>query len=91
MRLQSLKVKLVACFFAISLSAAIVGFMANSSLGRVGALLDDATSELVPTMEVLGQLRFAFSQALYASHKGESSLLMRNDSMVDIGVSCGCR
>jgi methyl-accepting chemotaxis protein len=81
MRLQSLKVKLVACFFAISLSAAIVGFMANSSLGRVGALLDDATGELVPTLEVLGQLRFAFSQALYASHKGESSLLMRNDSM----------
>ena len=64
MRLQSLKVKLVACFFAISLSAALVGFMANSSLGRVGALLDDATGELVSTLEVLGQLRSAFSQAV---------------------------
>jgi methyl-accepting chemotaxis protein len=81
MRLQSLKFKLVACFVAISLSAAVVGLIASSSLGHVGKLLDFSTDELVPTLGVLGKIRFNFSQALYASHKGESSLLMKNDAM----------
>ena len=81
MRLQSLKVKLVACFVVISLAAAVIGLMASSALGRVGQLLDGATNELVPTLEVLGTIRFNFSQALYASHKGEASTLMKNDAM----------
>jgi methyl-accepting chemotaxis protein len=87
MHLKTLKVKLVACFFAISLSTALVGFLANSSLRRVGGLLDGATGELVPTLELLGQLRFGLSQALYASHKGESSLLMHNDQMIKAAAS----
>jgi methyl-accepting chemotaxis protein len=82
MRLKSLKFKLIGCFVAVSLSAALVGFMGSASLGHVGGLLDGATGKLVPTLDTLGTLRFAFSQMLYSSHKGESAALMKTESML---------
>ncbi|HTQ07428.1 MAG TPA: methyl-accepting chemotaxis protein [Polyangiaceae bacterium] len=87
MRFQSLKVKLVACFVAISLSAAVVGLMASTSLGRVGELLDGAGAELVPRIILLGKIRFNFAQLLYASHKGESATLMKTDAMLEVARS----
>jgi methyl-accepting chemotaxis protein len=82
MRLQSIKAKLIAAFVAISLSAAVVGVMGHSALSSVNHLLNGATSELIPTVDVLSAIRFNFSQALYASHKGESSLLMKNPAQM---------
>jgi methyl-accepting chemotaxis protein len=78
MRTNSLKVKLLVSFTVVSLSAGVVGLMGTSALDKVDALLTETTTQLVPTMDTLGEARFWFGQALYASHKGESSLLMKN-------------
>src|SRR6185295_797956 len=87
MRLQSIKAKLLAGFVAVSLSAAVVGVMGHSALTGVNHLLNGATSELIPTVDVLATMRFNFSQILYASHKGESSLLMKSPAQMQSAVS----
>lgn len=87
MRLQSIKAKLLAGFVAVSLSAAVVGVMGQSALTGVNQLLNGATSELIPTIDVLATMRFNFSQILYASHKGESSLLMKSPAQMQSAVT----
>ncbi|HEV8547737.1 MAG TPA: hypothetical protein VGQ57_01895, partial [Polyangiaceae bacterium] len=79
MRFQSIKFKLLSAFVAVSLSAAVVGVIGHSALGSVNELLDDATGELVPTLDSLSQIRFGFSQALYASHKAESAMVLKRE------------
>lgn len=82
MRINSLKTKLIASFTVISLGAAVVGLMGSSSIERIDELLHQTTDEQVPTVLVLGQARNEFNQALYASHKGEASLLMKDQKQL---------
>jgi methyl-accepting chemotaxis protein len=87
MRLHSIKSKLLAGFVAVSLSAAVVGVMGHRAVVELNDLLNGATGELIPTMDTLSTIRFNFSQALYATHKGESSLLMKTPALMQAAVS----
>jgi methyl-accepting chemotaxis protein len=78
----SLRTKLMAAFLAVSLTAALVGLIGISSLGEVNRLLDDDTDHLVPNFESLGKLRYFFTISMYASHKGEAALFMKNAQQV---------
>lgn len=82
MRFNSLKVKLLACFAIVSFTAVAVGWAGVSSLDKVHDQLDEASKEIVPSLDALSSLRFWFGQAAYATHKGESSLLMKNGDQV---------
>jgi methyl-accepting chemotaxis protein len=81
MRFQSIKFKLLAAFVSVALSAAIVGIMGHSALRDVRQLLSGATTELIPTIDTVASIRFGFSQALYTSHKAESSALMHSATL----------
>jgi len=87
MRLQSIKAKLLAGFVAVSLSAAVVGVMGHRAVAGLDELLNGATGELIPTIDTLSAIRFNFSQTLYATHKGESSLLMKTPALMQAAVS----
>lgn len=78
MQLGSIKTKLLGVFLALVLACAFVGFIGISSLRSVNSLLETTSVELVPKQAALGRLRFWFSSALYASHKGQASLLMKD-------------
>jgi methyl-accepting chemotaxis protein len=78
MQIRSIKTKLLGVFLTLVLACAFVGFSGISSLQGVNALLETTSGELVPKQAALGRLRFWFSSALYASHKGQASLLMKD-------------
>jgi methyl-accepting chemotaxis protein len=78
MSFTSLKFKLLAAFTFLIVAAGFVGYVGVTSLQSVDALLDRASAELIPKQAALSEIRYWFSSGLYASHKGESSLLMKD-------------
>ena len=86
MRFRSMKFRLLSACLALSFSAATAGVIGCSALGDVNQLLSGVTTELVPTVDALSKLRVGFSQALYASHAGEASLLMKSDAQLESAV-----
>lgn len=78
MSFTSLKFKLLAAFAFLIIAAGFVGYVGVTSLQSVDGLLAKASSELVPKQAALAEMRFWFSSGLYASHKGEASLLMKD-------------
>lgn len=78
MSFTSLKFKLLAAFAFLILAAGFVGYVGVSSLKSVDELLAKSSNELIPKQAALSEMRFWFSSGLYASHKGEASLLMND-------------
>jgi|GEM_PF-398825 len=78
MRLQSIKAKLLAGFLAVALVCAVVGWFGLSGMDKVNANLKETSTNLVPSLQSLGQVRSNWLSVHWQTNKALVALATKD-------------